>query len=114
LLKKKYRLRKNGEFKRVYEGKHSIPAGTLVLYTLRTERDGAPRVGLSVSKRVGNAVIRNLARRRLREAIRPYLKVLPSGADVVIIGRNRIAKASFQQIQKDIIKVLSRMGYLGK
>lgn len=114
MLKKQYRLRKNNDFKRVYEGKYSIPAGTLVLYVLKTQRKGPPRIGISVSKRVGNSVVRNRARRRLREAMRPYLELLPCGMDLIIIGRVRIAEASFSQIKKDLSRVLSRSGCLGK
>lgn len=114
LLKKTYRLRKNKDFKRVYEGKFSIPSGTLVLYVLKTERAGAPRIGISVSKRVGNSVLRNRVRRRLREAVRPYIGTLPEGTDFVIVGRSRIAAASFSQIQKDLSRVLHRSGILGK
>lgn len=114
MLKKTYRLRKNKDFKRVYEGKFSIPAGTLVLYVLKTERAGAPRIGISVSKRVGNSVLRNRVRRRLREAVRPYIGDLPEGTDLVIVGRIRIAEASFSQIQKDLHRVINRSGILGK
>jgi len=50
----------------------------------------------------------------LREAMRPYLELLPYGMDLIIIGRVRIAEASFSQIQKDLSRVLSRSGCLGK
>jgi ribonuclease P protein component len=114
LLEKKYRLRKNKDFKKVYARQSSNAVRNLVLYSLNTNTQGDPRFGISVSKRVGNSVMRNLTRRRIREAIRPHLDVLPQGTDFVIIARQRIVNASFEEIKADLEKLLRRSGYLRK
>jgi len=112
LLKKRYRLRKNKDFKRVYEGKRSFAAKTLVLYCYPQDVQAEPRIGFSVSKRVGSAVMRNFIKRRLREAIRPYVNELTKGMDYVIIARQSIVESDFSEIQKDLLKVLRKSGHL--
>jgi ribonuclease P protein component len=66
------------------------------------------RFGFLVSKRVGGAVIRNRARRRLREILR--CEAVTQGWDLVLIARPKIARASFAEVQSSIRDVLRRGG----
>lgn len=66
------------------------------------------RFGFSVSKRVGNAVVRNQARRRLREIVRLRLPTIAPGWDVVLIARPAIAQAEFRQIEAAVEKTLAQ------
>ena len=82
------RLLRPAEFARVYELRQSAAAGPLVLYAApRPAAVTTPRLGLSVSRRVGNAVVRNAWKRRLREAFRAVRGDLPAGSDYVIVVR---------------------------
>lgn len=82
------RLLRPAEFARVYGLRQSAAAGPLVVYAAPRERpDGPARLGLSVSRRVGNAVVRNRWKRRLREAFRHTRTVLPVGTDLVVVVR---------------------------
>jgi ribonuclease P protein component len=83
------RLLRPTEFSRVYDTRQSASAGPLVLYAAsnRTSPDGI-RVGLSVSRRIGSAVVRNRWKRRLREAFRTVRSRLPAGNDFVIVVRS--------------------------
>lgn len=82
----------------------------LVLY-VRPTREGACRIGFSISKKLGGAVERNRIKRRLREVMRSHLgqlaKLRPA-RDVVLVGRSRLKDASFASIESAVTDVLGR------
>lgn len=71
-----------------------------------------PRFGFAVGRKVGNAVIRNRVRRRLREAAR--LSGAAGGADVVVIARARARGASYQELERALQELLRTAGLLPK
>ena len=81
-----HRLRTTAEFQRVFARRRSASDNLLVVYGLE---NGLPhaRLGLSVSRKVGNAVVRNRWKRLLREAFRLQRSQLPAGLDLVIVPR---------------------------
>jgi ribonuclease P protein component len=81
-----YRLRRGADFRRVYARKRSASDGRLVLYACENNL-AFPRLGLSVSVRVGPAVVRNRWKRLLREAFRLRRTELPAGVDIIAIPR---------------------------
>jgi ribonuclease P protein component len=97
-MRRAYRLRRPAEFQRVRAGKRSWGHPLLVLYA--APNDGQPtRVGISVGKRVGNAVVRNRVKRRVREAVRMRYAELASGHDLVFIGRAPAAEADWPTLR---------------
>jgi ribonuclease P protein component len=82
-----YHLRSPADFRRVYDLRCSVSDGRLVVYACRNTL-GHPRIGLSVSRKVGGAVVRNRCRRLLREAFRTTRESLPRGVDLVLIPRH--------------------------
>jgi ribonuclease P protein component len=83
------RLSRSAEFERVYRQGRSKGNRFLVLYAFPREEgeDGGPRLGLSVSRRVGGAVERNRVKRVLREAFWQEAERLPAGSDYVVVAR---------------------------
>jgi ribonuclease P protein component len=80
------RISRSAEFERVYRHGRSQANRHLVLYSFPTESAGAPRVGLSVSRKVGGAVERNRVKRLLREAFDRNQDLRP-GHDLVVIAK---------------------------
>lgn len=81
-----HRLKKPDEFQRTYARKRSASDGVLIVYACENGRDH-PRLGCSVSKKVGGAVVRNRYKRLFREAFRLSQHDLPKGTDFVLIPR---------------------------
>jgi ribonuclease P protein component len=81
----------------------------LVLQALPRNDDEPARLGFTVTKKIGNAVIRNRTRRRLKEVARLVLAGQPvSGVDLVLIGREGTAKRDFVALQDDLRRALAR------
>ena len=86
--RKRRRLSRSGEFERVYREGRSYASRHLVIYCFpRSDRDGDPRLGLSVGRKLGGAVERNRIKRLLREAFWARADDLDDGYDFVIVAR---------------------------
>ena len=78
----------------------------VVHLTLLTQGEGAPRVGFVVSKKIGNAVVRNRVTRRLREIVRPHLETLPPGSAIVLRALPGIDEQPFAALREDVDSAL--------
>ena len=96
------RLRKRAEFLAVRAGEKR--RGRLFLVEARKRADdGEPRLGLTVSRKVGNAVVRNRVRRRLKEAVRVHAADdMAAGTDYVIVARRDVLAAPFDALKAEI------------
>lgn len=72
--------------------------------------DAAPRLGLTVSRRVGGAVVRTRIKRRLREWFRRHRELIPPGKDLVIIARAPAGLASAEELENELASTLERLG----
>jgi len=106
-MKKRFRLTKNSDFQRVYKKGRSWAHPLLVLCVLRNDLDYS-RFGFSASKRLGGAVVRNRAKRLMREATRLRQTMIADGWDVVIIARQPMREANFHQVDRAIGRLLRR------
>ena len=90
-------LKKNYEFRRLYQRGKSAAGGCMVIYC-RANRLGRSRLGLTASVKIGNAVKRNRARRRLREIYRCNQDKLKPGYDIILVARVRTLNASWSEL----------------
>jgi ribonuclease P protein component len=110
------RLTRRAEFLRVAAKGRKTPMPGLVLQVLKRQDQAPVRLGFTVTKKVGNAVIRNRTKRRLREAARLLLRELQlhdtpvTGADLVLIGRDKTRARDFALLKDDLRQALGRNG----
>ena len=108
-MRRAHRLRQQREFAAVYRRGHPFRSDLFVLRALRTKRP-LSRVGFTVGKSTGNAVVRNQIKRRLREAVRSL--PLAPGWDLVLNVRSGAATADFQQLRQVLAELATRAGVL--
>jgi ribonuclease P protein component len=105
------RLKRRPEFLRVAARGRKVPEAGLVLQALARPDAGSARLGFTVTKKVGNAVVRNRTRRRLKEAARLLLRASPvQGVDLVLVGRDATRKRPFAALINDLRRALGRAG----
>lgn len=103
------RLRTSLEFERVYRQGTVYRGRLFSVHALSANGNPGPRLGLSVSKKVGSAVTRNTVRRRLREIFRSTSPHLPPSLDLVISARPAAAQASFEDLNEEFARSLKRL-----
>ena len=103
-------LKLNHIFKRLYHTT-GFGNGYLVLYA-RKNRTGTNRVGITVSKKLGKAHIRNRVRRRLREVYRIHEDRFQPGWDIVVVARTKAIDAPFDKLVKGYLALAAKAGIL--
>ena len=102
-------LTENYEFRRVYGRGKSAGSGHIVIYILPNRRK-INRLGITVSTKVGKAVVRNKVRRRLKEIYRLQETTVLRGFDIVIVARVKAVDASYTQLEKDFFRLGKKLG----
>ena len=103
-------LKLNHIFRRLYNTSGQANS-CLVLYARRNKLP-ANRVGITVSKKLGGAVVRNRVRRRLREVYRLNEAAFAPGWDIVVVARSRCVSASFQKLTDAYLSLAEKAGIL--
>lgn len=103
------RLKKNKDFLRVYSKKQSFGCKNLVIYYI-PNRENCSRVGLSVSKKVGNAVTRNRVKRYLREGLK-NIKPIGQNMDIIFVAREVASENDFFEISRSIRYLFRKIGF---
>ena len=101
------RLRKRRQFLEVYATGRKVHTATLVVY-VRENCLSHHRLGLTVSRKIGKAVVRNRIKRRLRELFRVTKNDIPGSLDVVINVKRSAAWATFGQLAQDLDRSLAK------
>ena len=97
-MEKKSRLRKNMEFKKVYKARKNFWNRNFIIYLKRNGSEET-RIGVSISRKVGNAVVRNKLKRRIKEINSAYIANLKKGYDIVIIPKKNAVDLSFKDLE---------------
>ena len=92
-------LKSNIDFSKVYESKHSYANKLLVVYILENGTD-ITRLGISVSKKVGNSIVRHRMTRLIRESFRLNKENIRTGYDIVIIARSGLKGKGYEEASK--------------
>ena len=103
-------LKLNHIFRRLYSTQ-GYANGMMVLYA-RPNRLGQNRVGITTGKKLGHAVVRNRARRRLREVYRLNEAMFKPGYDIVVVARHKCVTADFQKLCKAYLSLAAKAGIL--
>ena len=101
-------LKLNRDFRRAYKGDSAV-GGYTVVYA-KKNRYAFNRLGLTVSKAAGKAVVRNRLKRLMRESYRLMEGDIEKGYDFIIVARNRAVGKTFDQIKKDISFSMHKLG----
>jgi ribonuclease P protein component len=104
-MKKELRVKKNKEFQEAFQKGQSFANRQFVVYSLKKEDQEDFRIGLSVSKKLGNAVTRNQIKRYIRQAIFELSDQIVPGNDYVIIARKPAADMDFFEVKKSLTHV---------
>jgi len=104
-MKKFPSIKKNEEYRLIYNRGKSLAAGTLIVYVKDNDMD-SNRLGISVSKKIGNSVVRHRFCRRIREIFRLNDQNTVQGKDIVVIARKQAAQADYHCLEQDYLKLL--------
>ncbi|MBI5548104.1 MAG: ribonuclease P protein component [Deltaproteobacteria bacterium] len=99
-LPRRHRIRRRSEIKRVQDGGARFVSGALVLMVLPNPA-GLRRLGVTVSSKVGNSVVRSKVKRWFREIFRHQRSLLPPSCDVVLVARAAAAESSLKALSGD-------------
>ena len=112
-MKKTTTVKENYEFRRIYAKGKSGVSPYLVVY-VRPNRRGHNRLGVTVSTKIGHAVVRNRVRRQLREIFRLNQDKLTQGYDMIVVARTRTVHAEYREIDRAFLRTCGKLGLMEK
>ena len=109
-MNRAHRLSSRSDFKRVLRGGARGTDDGISCAAVRTERAGPARVGFTVTRQLGGAVVRNRVKRRLRAAAMGALAAAPGGADIVLMARADLSRMNFKDLEQSVRVAMARAG----
>jgi ribonuclease P protein component len=108
------RIKQGRDFSRVRQEGQRLVFGCLIANWRKLPEDSTHRLGVVTSSKIGNAVIRNRARRLLREAFRRHQHDLKHRVDLVLVARASIVGKAFAAVEKDFLTTARKAGLLSE
>ena len=106
-------IKQNSDFRRIYSRGKSAVSPCVVVYC-RKNRLGVNRLGFTVSRKLGKAVVRNRTRRRLREIMRLNSTNMEQGYDLILVARGRAVTAEYKKLEADTLSCCERLHLMKK
>ena len=104
-------VKENYEFRRIYRKGKSAVSPALVMYCQRN-RQGKSRLGVTVSTKLGGAVVRNRVRRQLREIYRLNKAEMKSGYDIILVARVKAVHTPYRKLDDTYRRLAAQLGLL--
>lgn len=113
-MRKSYRVKKETEFQTVFDKHDSVANRIFIVYKMNKPQQRHFRVGISVGKKIGNAVHRNWVKRRIRQTITDLKPQLKADYDFLVIARPKADQMSMPDVKKNLTQVLKLAHLLQK
>ena len=107
-------IKKGKEFKNIYEEKRTFATKNMVLFISKNSDLESNRYGISVSRKVGNSVIRHTLARRIREVYRKNEEKLLKGIEMIVVLRVGSDKVKFSELDEDFLMLCKKHGIIKK
>jgi ribonuclease P protein component len=107
-LQREYRLRRRNDFRKVFRGGTSVANRQFVLYAFKRTDGEVSRVGISISRKVGKAVVRNRIKRLIKEIVRQWMDQIHSEMDLILIVRNPVVGLDYKEMESSLRHVMKR------
>ncbi|WP_127530039.1 ribonuclease P protein component [Paenibacillus kobensis] len=111
-MHRKLRLRNRADFSRIYRAGKSFANGQFVVYWSKQPAAEPFRLGVSASKKIGNAVVRNRMRRVVKEIVRLNAERIAPRVDLILIVRKPAVEMKTKELERSVLHVLKKAGLL--
>ena len=112
-MKKNYRIKKSEDIEQIIKNKKSVGNKNYIIYIMKNSEANHFRVATSVSKKIGNAVVRNRQKRLINQVFNIYKdKILPF--DIFVIARNNSITLTYSEVENNIVYLLNKSNVLYK
>lgn len=109
MIGKEFRIRESQQYNNIYQNGKKYLSKCLIVFVLKNDL-GINRFGIVTSKKVGNAIKRNKAKRRLTALVEENRLNLQQGYDFILVSRPLISKTDYSQLEKDFVSVMRKTG----
>jgi ribonuclease P protein component len=102
------RLRKHADYQRAYAAGRKRQSASMSWFLASQPEPAGPRVGLTAGKVLGKAHERNRIKRRMKEALRRHVDLLPCGADLILHPRRSVLTIDFTKLEAEVVRILTQ------